>query len=113
MTLTILSTETRAGKLYVLFRRLPADRTWLFLRDPGTGNQSLLFGPDKLEGEYHEVTADPRVTCVECALAGIRGGVALDGGDVVDSRLSIPEANRLLSQLRRQLPDLAIPPFPT
>lgn len=66
--------------------------------------RSLIFGND-FSSAISDLTKDEK-TCIECGLGTrIRGGVSLDGNTLVECNLTIDQANLLLSDLRRLIPE--------
>lgn len=101
----VLERFYRQGKWYYLFSVQGDPHSFLyFCRIEGTPIRSLIFGND-FSSAVSDLTKDEK-TCIECGLGTrIRGGVSLDGNTLVECNLTIDQANLLLSDLRRLMPE--------
>ncbi len=88
------------GKRYCLFAFEEDSTNYLYIQEKHSTNQSLLVGRD-LEKEIIKNLRNPKIECLECQLRSIQGGVAKDGGDIVESEMTSKKANKILGFLQQ------------
>ena len=85
---------------YILFSLNHNKFNYLYLLNSETQNKSLLFG-NNLIPSVLALRNKLDIECIECHLCrNIIGGISLDGKDLIESNLSVEEANAILTKLK-------------
>jgi hypothetical protein len=104
---------THHGRRYYLFSVYEDPSSFLyFCRLEGLPLRSLIFGDD-FDAALPSMMKDESI-CIECGLgAKIKGGISVDGDMLVEFTMTREQANQLLDDLRRLLPedDAFLQPF--
>ncbi len=100
-SLVILRQFTRHDRNYWVFSIPSNPHTFLYFSHRKKDLRALFYGMGFKE-EIPRIEQEPDL-CIECGLGTlIKGGVSLDGGDVVDFNCERETANRIIGQLRKQ-----------
>jgi len=95
----------RQGRRYYLFSIQGDPRTYLyFARTDGAPLRSLVFG-DGFLAAVSDLLEDEG-SCIECGLGTrIEGGVSLDGDTLVECGMTVDQADQVLRDLCRLIPE--------
>ncbi len=99
-TITILRQFTRHDREYWIFSVQGNPHTFLYFSHRKKDLRALFYG-NSFTDEIPRIEQDAGL-CIECGLGTrIRGGVSLDGGEVVAFNCERGAANRLVGRLRK------------
>lgn len=97
---TIHRSFTRHERNYCIFSVEGHDNDYLFYSHTSRPLCSLMYGVD-FPGQLPDLME--KDVCIECGLGlSIKGGVALDDGDLIAWNMSVHEANLILSALKQK-----------
>jgi hypothetical protein len=100
--LEILRLFTRHDRKYCLFSLKNHPDEFLYFSHVGRDLRALFFGKGFLRA-IPEIEKKPDL-CIECCLGTrIKGGVSLDGKDLINFHFPVPVANGILVRLRQKL----------
>lgn len=101
-TLSILRRFARHEREYWVFTLGNGPEEFLYFSHRTCDLRSLLYGSGFFE-EILRIEEEKPHLCIECGLGTrIRGGVSLDGGEIVVWNCSVPSANEILKDLREK-----------
>ncbi len=101
---SIYKTFQFSGKNYVLFSTTHSDFIYLYFSEINSQNSSLLYGKSSLLSLVLKYVKTKTSDCIECKLGSeIKGAISLDGEDLINSNISIKEANMILKSLKSKI----------
>ncbi|MDD5142751.1 MAG: hypothetical protein PHF39_04850 [Methanoregula sp.] len=99
---SVLMTFTRHDRWYCIFSIAGRNGEFLYYTHEKKPLRSLMFG-ENFTGQVPGLMKKEEL-CIECGLGlSVKGGVALDDGDLIAWHCTVEEANTILKALRETL----------